>query len=76
MKKFRCLLIILAILTLTPCSFAQVKNKSVSGKDYVKIVKITPRTLSYLLKPINYKIHAEVDFNLVSKRREAKSFSG
>ncbi len=67
MKVFRILLTVLTILAIAPWAYPQVKNVSNNEKDTVKITKITPRTLSHLLKPINYQVTAEVDYNLATQ---------
>lgn len=65
MRKNNFLLMVLLLLfVLTSASFAQVNTKSRNGQDSVEITKITPRSLSSLLKPVNMPINLEVLYDL------------
>lgn len=64
MKKNILWLILLIVLISVSSSFAGVNSKSRNGQDTITITKITPRSLSYLLKPVNMPINLEVLYDL------------
>jgi len=48
--------------------FAQTKSVSRNRVDSIKITRITPRTLTQLLKPVNMPINMEIEYNLRSEK--------
>lgn len=65
-RRFLLWVVIFAILTIS--ANAQVKVASRNKIDFIKITKITPRSLSFLPKPINMPIHLEVEYDLKSQK--------
>ena len=57
-------LVLLLVFMLTSPLFADVNTKSRNGQDSIVITKITPRSLSSLLKPVNMPVNMEVQYNL------------
>ncbi len=65
MKKHYFLWLILLLVFVVTCpSFAGVNTKSRNGQDTITISKITPRSFSCLLKPVNMPVNLEVLYDL------------
>ena len=70
MKKLHfCFLLLILVFSLTMNSFAGVNSKSRNKIDSIKITKITPRSLSCLLKPVNMPVNLEILYNLKSSEK-------
>ncbi|MCD4784209.1 MAG: hypothetical protein K8T10_10350 [Candidatus Eremiobacteraeota bacterium] len=70
-KKFIyiCMLILSLIFLLSPQILARTHSKSRNGIDKIEIKRITPRSRSYLLKPVNMPVHMKIEYNLKSKKK-------
>jgi len=68
-KKLLYILVFLFIILLSPQIFARTHSKSRNGIDEIKIVRITPRSRSYLLKPVNMPVHLKIEYKLKSRKK-------
>jgi len=68
-RRFFFIVLFLALLILCSQAYADTNYKSRNGIDSIKITKITPRSLSHLLKPVNMPVHLELDYKLKTAKK-------